>query len=123
MGSSAVMIVIITLSALYAYNVNAKRASDDPEKKNYPPLAVWLVPVILPFLILVDVITLILSSLLFSLFLLLFPFALLLFRKPFLITWILKQAQRIGNKILKINTALLRVAGIYTTPIKLQVER
>jgi hypothetical protein len=115
--------VFIIFSAFYAHRTNAKRAPDDPEKKDFSPYSPWLAPIVFPILILINIPMLILSSLLFSLFLLLFPFALLLFRKPFLITWILKQAQRIGNKILKINTALLRVAGIYTAPIKLQVER
>ena len=113
----------IIFSAIYAYRTNAKLAHDDPEKKAFSPYAIWIAPVTLPLFILVNVFILILSSLAFGLFLLLFPFALLLFRKPFLIKWILSQAQRIGNKILKINTGLLRAAGIYPpSTIKLQVE-
>jgi hypothetical protein len=118
------MIVVIILSAFYAYNVNARRASDDPEKRDYSHYAIWVIPVVLPILVLFNVLTLILSTISFGLILLLFPFALLLFRKPFLIKWILTLAQRIGNKVLKVNTALLRMAGFYPAPtIKLQIER
>jgi hypothetical protein len=123
MGSCAFIFVCTILCAFYAYHVNARRAADDPEKKEFSPYALWLAPIIIPLLIFADVFILILSSLAFGFFLVLFPFALLLFRKPFLIKWILKLAQRIGNKILKINTKLLRALGFYPTPIiKLQYE-
>jgi hypothetical protein len=124
MGSCTLIFVCIILSAFYAYSVNARRAADDPEKKEFSPYSLWLTPIIIPLLIFADIFSLILSSLAFGFFLVLFPFALLLFRKPFLIKWILKQAQRVGNKLLKINTELLRAAGIYpTSTVKLQFER
>jgi len=114
---------IIIFSAFYAYRTNAKRAPDDPEKRDFSPYSPWLAPLIFPILVLINIPIFILSSLFFGLFLLLFPFALLLFRKPFLIKWILKQAQRIGNKVLKIDIELLKAAGFYPTSIKLQYER
>jgi len=110
--------ILIVLSTIYAYRVNNKRASDDPEKKNYSRLALWLAPFTWPFLILFYILFLLLSGIAFGVFLVLFSFALLLFRKPFLIKWILKQAEKIGNAILKINTALLRALGFYIPPLK-----
>lgn len=109
---------IIVLSVIYAYQVNAKRAPDDPEKKDYSLLAILLIPIVWPFLLVLYILFLILSSIVFGVFLILFTFALLLFRKPFLIKWILKQAERIGNEQLKINTALLRAIGLHSPPLK-----
>lgn len=105
--------IFIFFCAAYAYRVNAKRAEDDPEKRDFSPYAVLLAPVILPILLIVNLLYLILSGLAIGVFLLLFPFALLLFRKPFLIQWILKQALKIGNQLLEVDTALLRATGLY----------
>ena len=116
--SCAVIQVFIIFSAIYAYQTNAKRTSDDPEKKGYPPYAPWLAPFILPLLALINIPFYILFSLTFGLFLILFPFSLLLFRKPFLIKWILKQTLKTGDRILKINTRLLQVVGLSTKPTK-----
>jgi hypothetical protein len=116
---------ILTLFAcFYAYHVNQNRAPDDPEKKDLSPNAIWLGPIVLPFLILFNALVIIIFTLVFSSILILFPFALLLLRKPFLIQWILKQALGLGNEILEINTALLRAAGFYrTASIYLRMER
>jgi hypothetical protein len=115
--------IVIILCSLYAYHANEKRAPDDPEKKIFSPYSIWLVPFTVPLLIVVNLIFLILTSLAFGFFLVLFPFALLLLRKPFLIQWILKHALNIGNKVLKVNTELLRVVGFYPAArIKLQYE-
>jgi len=113
----------IIFSSFYAYRVNAKRAPDDPEKKDYYPASPWLAPVILPLLFVINIPVFILSSLAFGFFLLLFPITLLVFRKPFLIKWLLKQALKVGNLILKINSKLLKAAGFYSTPIKFQYEQ
>jgi hypothetical protein len=124
LSSCAIIAIFIAFSAFYAYSVNDKRAPDDPKKKDFSPFGLWLAPVILPPLVVFNVIVLIFSSLAFGVFLLLFPLALVLFRKPFLIKWILKQAQRIGNMILIVNTELLKMVGIYPkVSIKLQIER
>jgi len=78
---------------------------------------------IFPLFILFNVPIFFISGLAFGIFLLLFPFALLLFRRPFLIKWIVKLAQKIGNMILKVDMALFRAAGFSPAPLKLQVER
>jgi hypothetical protein len=115
--SCTVIRAIIIASAFYTYNVNAKRQPDDPEKKDYAPYSPWLAPFTLPILLIIDIPILILSSLVFGIFLVVFPITLLLFRKPFLFKWIQKQALRLGNWTLKINTKLLQLSGFYT-PVK-----
>jgi hypothetical protein len=122
-GSCTIIQIILILSALYAYQVNDRRAPDDPKKRYYSPYAPWLTPISLPLFVLVNLFLFILSSLAFGIFLVLFPLALLLFRKPFLIKWIRKQALKIGNLALIINTELLRAAGFHPTPIRLQYEQ
>lgn len=117
------VLVLTTLSAFYAYRVNERRDPDDPEKTDYARRAPWLTPVTLPFLALVNIPVFILSSLAFGFLLVLFPFALLLFRKPFLVKWVLEQALKLGSWILKINTALLRIAGFEPAQIKLLHEQ
>lgn len=112
----------ILFSALYVYRINAQRAPDDPKKKDYSPYAPWLAPFILPPLLLVNILLAVLSGLAFGFFLALFPFTLLLFRKPFLIKWILKQAQKVGNLILDVDTELLRAVGFHPTAIKFRYE-
>jgi hypothetical protein len=108
---------LLLFSAIYAYWVNAKRATDDPKKMDISPYAILLAPISIPILLVVNLIFLALQSLELGIFLLLFPLALLLFRKPFLIKWILKHAEKAGNKLLKINTAFLRAVGLYQPPL------
>ena len=122
-GSCAFIPVILTLSAVYAYQVNTSKAFDDPKKREFSPYAPWLAPITLPLLFLINGIFFVLASLVFGVFLVIFPFTLLVFRLGFLINWIRKQALRIGNWVLKINTWLLKVAGFHPSTIRLQYEQ
>ena len=117
-GSCIIITLICTFSAFYAYRVNAMRASNDPKKKDYSPYAPWITPISLPLFVLFNIFLFILSSLIFGLFLALFPITLLLFREPFLFKWIRKQALKIGNLALTINTELLRASGFHSTSIR-----
>jgi hypothetical protein len=118
LGSYIIFEVILFFSAFYTFQVNARRSSDDPMKKDYSPYAPWLTPISLPLLLIFNAIVFVLSSLAFGIFLVIFPFTLLLFREPFLIKWIKKQALKIGHFALKINTELLRLAGFHPTSIR-----
>jgi hypothetical protein len=117
------MFAFISFSAFYSYRVNSRRKPDDPEKRDFSPYSPLVAPFILPLLMLINIPIFILSSLAFGFLLVLFPFTLLLFRKPFLIKWIRKQAIKIGNWVLVINTELLKAAGFHPTPIRLLHER
>ena len=93
----------------YAYRVNAKRAAEDPEKKDFHPMAVHLVPFTWPALILIYIFLFVTRALLYGIFLILFAFALIAFRKPFLFIWLDSIATSIGNKLLEANTFLIRI--------------
>ena len=118
LGSCIITQAIIFFSSLYTYQVNARRAPDDPKKRDYSPYAPWIAPISLPILLIFNAIVFILSSLAFGIFLVIFPFTLLLLREPFIFKWIRKQALRIGHFALKINTELLRLAGFHQTTIR-----
>ena len=120
--SCTVMPIVIFLSCLYAYRVNARRAFDDPRRKNYSPYAPFIAPFTLPLLAVINVFLFVLSSLAFGVFLVIFPITLLLFRKPLLIKWLLKQALKIGNWLLSVNSWLLRATGFQSTSIRLVQE-
>ena len=115
---------VLTLCSFYAYQVNAKRAPDDPEKRDFSSYGPWLASVILPPLFLANALILILASLAFGFFLVLFPFMLLLPHwLSLIIKWIRKQALNIGNWVLFINTEILKAAGFYSPTIKLLHEK
>lgn len=107
------IVVVVIIPSIYAYQVNARKAPDDPSKKDYSPYAIWVTPISLPLILSFYVIVFVLSSLAFGIFLVLFPFALIFIRRPFLFKWLSKQALKIGNFMLKVNTELLRVAGLH----------
>ena len=110
-GGCAIIQIILILSALYAYQVNARKAPDDPKKRVYSPYAPWLAP-LTPFLWLGRLIILVPWCIPFGIFLVLFPLLLIVFRPlspndPFK-RFILK----LGNGILKVNTRLLSGLGL-----------
>lgn len=94
----------------YAYRVHAKRTADDPDKKAFHPMAVHLVPFMWPVLFLISILIFMTRALLYGIFLILFAFALVAFRKPFLLIWLDKTAKKVGDKLLEANTFLIRIA-------------
>ena len=110
-GSCILFPVILIAIALFSYQVNANRESNDPEKKTYHPLSPWLAP-LTPFFWLGRMIVLAIWSIPFGIFLLLFPFMLILFRPLPPDDPIRKFILKIGNGILKINTWFLNALGI-----------
>jgi len=99
--------LILLGCAGYVYRVNSRRTLDDPEKKDYLPLTLYLV-IVWPFVAAVWVILSIIRVVLYGVFLILFTTALVAFRKPFLFVWLDKMATKIGNKLLQLNTLLIR---------------
>jgi hypothetical protein len=92
----------------YAYRVNDKLPGDDPNKKNFHPAAVYLVPFTWSALLVIYLLLFVLRALLYGIFLVSFTIALVAFRKPFLLVWLDKIARKIGNKLLEANTFLAR---------------
>ena len=118
-ASCAFVLLFLFYSAFVAYRVNKERKSDGPEKKVFHPLSPWLAPAT-PFLWIIRFLILAPWSILFGIFLILFPFMLILLRPvspkdPFM-RFILK----LGNGVLKINTRLLHALGLQVPqPIRL----
>jgi len=105
------------ICGILAYRKNAQREPDDPEKKDFSPLAPWLIP-LTPVLWLGKMIVLTPLAIMFGVFLFFFPFILILFR-PFPDNTPLKRfILKVGNGILKLNTRLLYALGIHHKPIR-----
>jgi Na+/H+ antiporter NhaC len=102
--------LIIWAIAGYAYRANAKRAAEGPDKKDFRLVAVYLAPLTWLPLILLSILFFVVRALLYAIFLILFMFTLMVFRKPFLLFCLDKTARKVGDKLLKANTFLIRMA-------------
>lgn len=104
------LFVLLTVGcAGYAYQVNTRRADDDPQKRDFHPLAIILAPITFPLYAIVGVATFLLMALLFGVTLILLVALLIFVRKPVILQWLLKKAISFGNKLLELNTALIRL--------------
>lgn len=106
--SYLVLSLILWACAEYAYRVNSRRTADDPDRKNYHPMAVHLVPITWPLLLSLLILFFVVRALLYGVFLVLFTFALMVFRRPFLLIWLQQTARRIGDRLNEANTFLIR---------------
>jgi hypothetical protein len=93
--------------ATFAYYVNSKRPSDDPQKKKYHPLAVVLAPITLPLVIVFSTSFFILRLLTYGVFLIVFIVTLIFLPRPFAEDFY-RRGTGIGDKLLEINTLLVR---------------
>lgn len=96
------------LFAGYAYRVNARRAEDDPDKKDFDFGAILLAAVSWVILIPASIVAAILRAFLGMIFIVLFAIGVIVVRKPFILKWLDKIMVKIGNKLLAVNTTLLR---------------
>lgn len=104
-----ILACVLTLCMVYAYDVNARRAKDDPQKRNFHFSAVILIPWLWPILIMFSIVIVILRALVYILFLVLTLFLILVIRKPFLLVWLDKIAAILGNQLLEINNYLIKL--------------
>ena len=102
--------LILYACASYAYRLNAKRAADDPKKLDIPLGVVLFAPLTWPLLLIGVIFLFIIKALLYGVFLVLFTVALLVIRKPFLITWLKEIAAWIGDRLLQANIFLIKIA-------------
>ena len=100
---------IVTVSALYAYLVDSRRPDEDPEKRNYHPLAIFLAPVTFPLFIVFYTSLFILRVITYGVFIVLFIIALILIRQPVFTKRVRKNATTIGDLLLEANTLLIRI--------------
>ncbi len=109
--------------ARYAYNVNEQLPNNHPKKRNFPPAAVHLTIITWPIIVVAGAIyysllamgyaaLFVCKALLYGIFLILFTFALIFIRKPFLLIWLEKVARWVGGMMLEANAALLKLFQI-----------
>jgi len=102
--------LFLLMCAGYAYRVNARRAADDPKKRDYPPIAIVLALFTWPFLLFASIFLFVLRVLVYGIFLILFAIALVAIRKPFLLIWLDRIFTRVGDKLLRANALLIKIA-------------
>ena len=117
LGTGALFILFLFYCAYSAYHDNNKRQPDDSDKRDYPRVSLWLTPAT-PFLWLGRLIILAPWSIVFGIFLVIFPFILIIFRPlpendPFQ-----RAILKVGNGVLKLNTKLLLALGLHAKPIQ-----
>ena len=98
----------VTAWAIYAYYVNARRPEEDPQKRNYHPAAVLLVPVTFPIIIILSISFFILRVLTYGVFLFLFILVLIFMPRSSTHKELYKKGTSIGDRLLEINTLLVR---------------
>jgi preprotein translocase subunit SecY len=102
-----VLMALVLVWAMIAYYFNSKRSDDDPQKKNYHPLAVVLAPITFPVGIVFYISFFILRVVTYGIFLILFILTLIFLPRP-LAEDFYKRGAGIGGKLLEINTLLVR---------------
>lgn len=104
------LFIFFTLAcAGYAYRLNARRPADDPQKRDYPPVAILLAPITLPLFIILYIVLFILRALLYGVALVLFTAALIVVREAFILVWLKKIMTTLGNLFLEANAILIRL--------------
>lgn len=101
--------VFLWSCAGHACRVNARRAAAEPDKRNFHFIAIFLAPFTWPLFLIVYSALFFIKVILYSAFLFLVIFALIVIRKPFLLIWLDKIAIRVGNRLLEANTFLIKV--------------
>ena len=107
-GSLFLITFVVWMSSMYAYRVNARRAADDPNKRNYHPAAIWF-SLLLPLYLVIAIGSFIVTSLSYGLFLIVFAILLIAIRKPFLIEWVKRIMNKIGDKALESGSRIIRL--------------
>ena len=105
-----VISLIFSLFAGYTYLLNQTYAHDDPERRDFKPGAVFLVPLTWPFLAVAWLMLGFIKAMLFGLLLVVFPLIALvvtLLRRPPFWRKIEPIVTRIGRALLRANTRLL----------------
>jgi hypothetical protein len=104
-----VLMALALIWAVSAYYANSRRPADDPDKKNYHPLAVLFAPISFPILIALSISLFMLRVLVYGVFLALFILALIFLpTRPSTRMGLYRARVSIGERLLEINTFLVR---------------
>ena len=107
-NSCLVVMLFCLVCAGYAYHVNTRRHKSDPEKQDFHPVAILLAPLAWPFWLIASSAFFLIKVVFYSAFLFLVTLALIVVRKPFLLSRMQKVAIRVGNLLLATNSFLIR---------------
>ena len=106
------LIVSILLAACagYAYSVNSQRSEDDPQKKNYQLGALIFTFFTWPLFLIAFISLFLIRAVSYGFFLILFTIFLIISpRETSEPTWLEKTAARIGERLLEVNTLLIKL--------------
>ena len=102
--------VLFALCAGYAYSVNSQRSEDDSEKKNYLLGAIVFTFFTWPFFLVAFISLFLIRALAYGFFFILFTvFLIMIPRESPEPTWLEKTAARIGERLLAVNTLLIKL--------------
>lgn len=107
--------LIVFASVEYVYRANARRAADDPLRRDYHPIAVFLF-FIWPLWVIAAISLFILRALAYGVFLVLFSMALVFVRRPFIFILLDRIATAIGTRLLRANMLIVRLFLPPTNP-------
>ena len=107
---SLIFLMLIWLITGYTFVVNRRRLTTDPKKQDYDPLAILIAPFTAPFFFMGALVVFVVRALLFTVFIIFFTIILVAVREPFIFRLWDKFAIWIGDPLLKLNTALIRMA-------------
>lgn len=99
--------LFVVAIALTAYRINLRRATNDPKKRYYHPLAIPLAPIIFIFCVPSAIVAFILAAILYAVFLIFFVLMLIVLRQSYLLVWWNKFATLVGEPLLRIGTYLI----------------
>ena len=114
LGSCIFTPIILIWIALFSYRVNSDREPDDPKKKDFHQKSPWLAP-LAPIVWLGRYLILAPWSIPFFIFLITFPFVLIIFRPLSPDDPLNRLILKFGNSMLKINTWILNSLGMRQT--------
>ncbi len=112
---NACLLGLICISALlvsfagYSYFINQRVSPGDPAHKDYDVYSLFLVPITWPLFLIFGALFAVLRALFFGAALLLFTVAAVVIRVPFFWPLLEPLVKKIGNTLLKVNTALLQL--------------
>jgi hypothetical protein len=102
--------LLLTACAVYAYSVNSQRSEDDSEKTNYQLGAIIFTFFTWPIFLIAIISIFLIRALSYGFFLILFTiFLIIIPRESAEPTWLEKTAAKIGERLLEVNTLLIKL--------------
>ena len=102
--------LLLAVCAVYAYSVNSQRSEDDPQKTNYQLGAIIFTFFTWPIFLIAIISLFLIRALSYGFFFILFTvFLIIIPRESSEPTWLEKTAAKIGERLLEVNTLLIKL--------------